>query len=185
MDILIQIIFIIPLTILVFLNRLSKEEKNSKEPYILHYKNKYTSENYTPIWISVEVLPLGSISILYQYMLSQDKKKIAKEYNASKEDFESWLQNITLLRNFCAHNSIIWNKNFKPIAQKKEWNNLTYDWRRISGMIYVIKYLVHIINPSFKFKELQKIIRKHIRKYPSHLKYMGFHSKKEILELLK
>lgn len=169
----------------VFLNKLTKEEGKSKEKYILHYKNKYTSEKYTPIWISIELLPFGNISKLYENMKNQDKQIIAKHYNASKEDFESWLKNLTLLRNFCAHNSVIWNRLFNSLSQKKEWHNFPYKWRKISGMIFLIKYLTNIINPNFKFNELETIIRKHIKKHPSHLKHMGFNSNQEIFKLLK
>lgn len=44
---------------------IDKELKNSKEEFILHFKQKY-SNTYPPAWILVEILPLGVVTRIYE-----------------------------------------------------------------------------------------------------------------------
>lgn len=169
-----------------FLSFLGKEEGKSKEEFVRAFRNKYSSENFLPIWMTVEILPFGSLTNMYSKLSLSDKKEIAKHYGMSTLDLESWLENIRILRNFCAHNGRVWNRNFKPLSVKgKKWTNLGYNWRKLSGLLYVVKYLVNEINPSFNFKELRRLLRKYFKKYPKHLKHMGFNHKSEFDFLIK
>ena len=60
---------------------IDKEVNNSKEDFILHFKNKY-SNDYPPAWMLVEILPMGVITRIYGNIKSnQLKKKIAAYYD--------------------------------------------------------------------------------------------------------
>lgn len=83
-------------------------DKNLIKSNFNYFYSKYTDEKHVLIWILVEIIPFGNISKVYQYMQNSDKKEVSDYFNVSKKDFESWLRNIILLRNFCAHNSIIY-----------------------------------------------------------------------------
>ena len=169
-----------------FLRRLKKEERISRELFIKQYKNKYTSEQYTPIWISLEILPFGNISKMYENMSKRDQKNVSKEYNLSPTVLKSWLHNLTLLRNFCAHNSKIWNRKFNLLSLRNPtWNNLPYKWDKLSGQLYIIKYFILEINPKYDFRDLHKCMRKFFRKYPRLLRHMGFNSKIDLQFLIK
>lgn len=159
---------------LEFIEKLKEEEKKSKESFIINYKKKYTGERFTPIWISVEILTLGTISRFYSNMLPKDKKEISDYFDVSKLTFESWVTVITLLRNFTAHNVRMWNRQIKPIAIKKSWHNLPYNWSRIAGQLYMLEYLTRKINPDFDFSILYNLIKGYVIKYPNRLKNMGF-----------
>lgn len=159
---------------LEFIEKLKEEEKKSKESFIINYKKKYTGEEFTPIWISVEILTLGTISRFYSNMLPKDKKEISDYFDVSKLTFESWVTVITLLRNFTAHNVRMWNRQIKPIAIKKSWHNLPYNWSRIAGQLYMLEYLTRKINPDFDFSILYNLIKDYVTKYPNRLKNMGF-----------
>lgn len=159
---------------LEFIEKLKEEEKKSKESFIINYKKKYTGEKFTPIWISVEILTLGTISRFYSNMLPKDKKEISDYFDVSKLTFESWVTVITLLRNFTAHNVRMWNRQIKPIAIKKSWHNLPYNWSRIAGQLYMLEYLTRKINPDFDFSILYNLIKDYVIKYPNRLKNMGF-----------
>lgn len=167
-----------------FIKKLKEEENKSKEAFILNYKNKYVGEEFTPIWISVEILTLGNISKLYSNMLAKDKKEVSDYFDVSKLTFESWVTVISLLRNFSAHNVRMWNRQTKPIAIKKEWNTLPYNWSRLSGQLYMIEYLIRKMNKDFDFSVLHNLILAYVEKYPKHLKNMGF-ERIEDLDFLK
>ena len=60
---------------------IDKEVNNSKEDFILHFKNKY-SNAYPPAWMLVEILPMGVVTRIYENIKSnQLKKKIAAYYD--------------------------------------------------------------------------------------------------------
>jgi len=158
-----------------FLKLLKKEENRSKEPYIKNYKKKYTSEEFTPIWISIEILPLGTISRMYSNLKRDTQKEIAKEYDTSMVNLKSWLVNITLLRNFCAHNSRVWNRRLKVLSIKSTgWKNEPYVWDKLSGTLFILKFLVSKVNPNYDFESLRLHLKLYFEKYPDHLVEMGF-----------
>ena len=100
----------------LFLNILNNEERRSKEPFISKYRRKYNLEEELPLWISIEVLSLGTISKFYTNLKSSEKKKIAKSYGLSFKSLESWLRNLTLIRNFSAHNSKIIGRDYNALV---------------------------------------------------------------------
>lgn len=163
-----------------FIFRISDFEMNSKESFIKEYYSKYTDEKHVPIWILVEIIPFGNISKVYQYMQNSDKKEVSDYFDVSKKDFESWLRNITLLRNFCAHNSIIWNKNINPIARKSKKWNYSFKWNRMSGMIFLLHYLVKEINPDFSSKRLYTLLNTFMNTHKDKVKELGFNNIKDI-----
>lgn len=70
---------------------IDKEFKNSKEDFILHFKQKY-SNAYPPAWMLVEILPLGIVTRIYENIKSNPlKKKIAACYDLPVPVFTSWL----------------------------------------------------------------------------------------------
>lgn len=92
-----------------FFEQISK----AKEVFIQHYQKKYETPKYPPSWMIVETLSFGAWSKVYNDLLSEDKKDIAREFNIlSSEVLESWFHTLTHLRNLCAHHSRIWNRNF-------------------------------------------------------------------------
>lgn len=58
-----------------------KELKNSKEEFILHFKEKYI-DAYPPAWILVEILPLGVVTRIYENLADNAlRKKIAAHFS--------------------------------------------------------------------------------------------------------
>ena len=78
----------------------------------------------------------------------------------------------------------MWNRQTKPLAIKKEWHNLPYNWSRLSGQLYMLEYLIRKMNKDFDFSVLYNLIYQYAKKYPNHLKNMGF-DKLEDIDFLK
>lgn len=167
-----------------YIEKISKLEKNSKEEFIKNYFFIYDEEKHVPIWILIDIIPFGNISIMYEYMFNKDKKQISKKFDVNKEDFESWLKNITLLRNFSAHNSVIWNKKINSVAREsKKWKQ-NIKWDKISGMIFLLDYLVKQINPKFSSERLHILLSNFFEKHPDKFIELGFKDENDI-EFLK
>ena len=79
----------------------SQIHKHKETLVVKHHTNKYDS--IYPMWVVIEMLPLGMLSRLYQGFKMADQKAIAEIYNVPYVVLKSWLQCITELRNICAH----------------------------------------------------------------------------------
>ncbi|WP_081779105.1 Abi family protein [Legionella sainthelensi] len=61
----------------------------------------------------VELLPIGTWSILYTNLkYRSDKKNISDTFKLSPIECGSCLHTLTYIRNLCAHNSRLWNRHF-------------------------------------------------------------------------
>lgn len=77
--------------------------------FVEHNINKYGD---LPIWIAIEILSLGTISMLYSNMLQDDQNTISKNTFAIKSHYlVPWMERITDIRNRCAHHSRHYNRS--------------------------------------------------------------------------
>lgn len=89
-----------------FVKKCTGEQETSKEHFVLHYQAKYSTPYLTPCWMTIELLPMGSWSVVYKNLLNRsDRKAIAYTFGLSPQDLESWLHVLTYIRNLCAHHS--------------------------------------------------------------------------------
>ena len=134
-----------------------KELRNSKEEFILHFKEKYNNA-YPPSWMLVEILPLGVITRIYENIkFNQLKKKIAANFELPVPVFTSWLTVITLTRNSYCHHSRIWNRVYavNPMIAKKmkrPWVSNEVSPYRTFYEICIIKWFIDIVSPHNDMK---------------------------------
>ncbi|MGW6778322.1 Abi family protein [Brucella pseudogrignonensis] len=133
--------------------RQKSQVDRSKEDYILWHRN---NNIVMPFWVVIEAWDLGTISKYFEILKASHQNRICARLNiASPKVLVSWLKEINILRNRCAHHARVWNQRQSsplvvpigdPYFQKI---NLTSDGvNRIYGMIAVIWYLVRQIGPS-------------------------------------
>ena len=81
--------------------------RKANESYIKSFRKKY-SEEIPPIWMVVELLSFGELSHLYRnFLKDSERKTIASYYKLPFQAMISWLHNLSVLRNKCAHHSKI------------------------------------------------------------------------------
>ena len=148
---------------------IDKEVNNSKEDFILHFKNKY-SNDYPPAWMLVEILPMGVITRIYGNIKSnQLKKKIAAYYDLPVPVFTSWLTVITLTRNSCCHHARVWNRQYaiNPMVarkMKRPWISEAVPSHRTFYEICIIKWFIDIISPH---NDMKQHFQSLLEQYPS------------------
>ncbi len=136
---------------------IDKELKNSKEEFILHFKEKY-SNTYPPAWILVEILPFGVVTRIYENLSSNAlRKKIAAYFNLPVPVFISWITVIALTRNTCCHHARVWNKEnpITPTVPKKithAWISPSIPQNRTFFDICIIKWFIDIVSPHNDMK---------------------------------
>lgn len=93
-----------------FLTNLDRFFDNNKtELFVSHHRSKY--QGVFPIWVTVEVLSLSTLSMLFKNLKNKDKLAISKEhYNIPFKYTQSWLHTLTTIRNTCAHHGRLYGK---------------------------------------------------------------------------
>jgi abortive infection bacteriophage resistance protein len=89
-----------------FRNRLKRDEATR------NYLSNYDLPELPPTWIIFEVLSLGTVSRIYKALDTNCQKKFAGEIGVNRDLLASWLEVVTVMRNFCAHHARIWNRHF-------------------------------------------------------------------------
>lgn len=108
--------------------RVGRARRHS-EP-IRHHETKYNRE--LPIWVLAEVLDFADSSRLYDGLFAKEQWAIAEWLGIVIDDsgisvnqrkkvrkahpLARWLEQLTVLRNTCAHHSRVWNRSFTPVS---------------------------------------------------------------------
>lgn len=127
-----------------FCKTLRDEQARSKEKFVEHYREKYTGENYLPIWMATELLTFGTVSHLFGSGLPLDsKKEIAKQISVGDNVLTNWMLSVGYVRNLCAHHSRVWNRKL-AISPK-----LPREWKYARGVannkVYAVILVLHAI----------------------------------------
>lgn len=93
----------------VFLSTLNREISRSDEPFIVHHKRD--KRGVYPLWVAVEEMTFGTLSLFYKNMLEADREGIAQEYYGRKSIYiENYLQCAVVARNIAAHGGRFYNR---------------------------------------------------------------------------
>ena len=148
-------------------NEINKEVERSKEIFINHYKNEYLNYPKIPIWISVEIMSLGTLSKFYSSSEKKLQTLITNNMNLYHYKYlKSWLFAITEIRNRSVHHSRILCRQLlnPPIIPKNIILNSNYDWKLLSNshlfnFIVTLEYIVKVsdIYTEFTLPIIQSI----------------------------
>lgn len=78
---------------------------------IQHY---VTQHGYVPLWVLSNILTFGTVSHFYQFMKQPDRQSISKNYSILDDELISILKVLTLCRNKCAHDEIVYKFRSRP-----------------------------------------------------------------------
>jgi len=106
----------------VFKNKIvfhtGKNNHGNRNPSCSHYYDVYTEPELPPSWMVIEVLPMGTWSVIFENIrTAKVRQKISKFFSFKTNDFGGWLHALTLVRNNCAHHNRFWNASFPPKAR--------------------------------------------------------------------
>ncbi len=121
--------------------------KNSNK-MITHYLDNY---KYIPLWVLVRVLSFGKISKFYSLMKQKEQNAISRKFNMQISEFKIYLQNLTLIRNICAHDEKLYDirtksRIYPTIYHKKlhilRNNRVLYATRDLFSIVIILKMLL-------------------------------------------
>ena len=159
------------------IDRLSSENEVSKEPFVVHYKQKYTTPFLPPVWAIVETMSFGILSRWFADTKDAKlKQKIASALGLpTAEIMETVLHVLTLVRNICAHHGRLWNRrlvlqlpHIKHLARQMQYDDKTPGQRQptrmLCNILVVMIHIMSVINPGSSWKQR---LRTHIQTLPS------------------
>ena len=132
--------------------------QTSREDFILHFKQSY-DDPYPPSWMIAEIIPLGTLTRLYENIASnQIRKKIARYFGLTVPVFVSWMTIVTLTRNSCCHHARLWNRSLSLRALTmtrplRPWVDNNVQQGRVFFTLCILKHFVDIIRPNNTFKQ--------------------------------
>lgn len=139
------------------LDILKKEIIRSKEIFINHYQNTYDSPEEPPIWVVCEVMSLGLLSrYLKNIKPSEICSEIAKSFQLDFSTLTSFIEQLTYLRNLCAHHGRVWNRKFtktmklpktKPTQLISSFNIDPNQERKIYNTLVMPLHFLNITSP--------------------------------------
>ncbi|MDD2363002.1 MAG: Abi family protein, partial [Oscillospiraceae bacterium] len=93
-------------------------KKNS--PMISHNILTY---GYVPLWVLINTLSLGTVSIFYSYMKQKDQNDVGRYFKLKPEELSKILFILSIFRNACAHDERLFNlkcvkRDLKPNSIK-------------------------------------------------------------------
>lgn len=96
------------------LESLRTELSRCRDEFILEHFRKYDSPEFPPSWKTLEVASFGTLSKLYNNMNDFNlMKRVARDFDMPQHEYlRSWLESLTIVRNYCAHHARLWNAHF-------------------------------------------------------------------------
>lgn len=139
-----------------WMSRLDKCESRSRDEFVTHFRTKYTTERFLPVWMSVEVWELGLLSHFLGGMRHGDITAIGKRYGLSDAKLlPSWTRTFTFVRNVCAHHGRLWNRAmvdqpaFPRAGSIADFDHVVVSrpsQERLYGTLVILNYLVRQLN---------------------------------------
>lgn len=152
-----------------------KEEINKnyrKHNAISHYKNTY---DFIPPFVLVKIMTMGQISRYYGLLKQDDRQNVSKYFKISDKLLKQLLFNITLVRNFSAHNNRLYTFRSKFFISFKSIDESYNNMSKSTNLYMVMKGMEKLLDNS-KNKQFIKQINREI--YKLDKKLIAINSKK-------
>ena len=172
------------------IDKLKVEYQRSNEDFARHFKQHYR-ESLPPMWVMVELMSLGQLSQMYKYIKKRkDRNAISAKYGLDSSILQSYIHQLTIIRNISAHHGRLWNrrftfnikipKNVKELQEssyqegyyeKRNGKKIYISIKKIYNTLVFLKYMLDIIEP---LHDWDIRLRELIYKYNIDVRKMGF-----------
>ena len=162
------------------LEHIKIEVSRSREEYISEHFHNYSSPDLPPVWKTLEVVSFGTLSKLYSnFHDATAKHLVAREFGLNHHKFlRSWMEMLSVLRNYCAHHARVWNRRFPikpqmPVRMPNAWiTNMSFPCESLYPQLCCIAYWLNSIYPDNSFgTDIKALFHKHPSVCPN---LMGF-----------
>lgn len=146
--------------------RISRAGRNNEA--IKHYRDEYDGKY--PFWVLAEVLDFADVSLLFEALPAKKQLEISEGLNIkinldelsknqqrkaiTQPPLVRWMEQLTVIRNICAHHGRLWNKSFAPaptaaLRTQPEFALLPEGQsQQVFGALTVMAYLLRVTSPG-------------------------------------
>lgn len=143
------------------LDRLREEVDRSEEVFIKHYKRKYSDPELPPVWEVCEIMSLGTLSRWFTNLRPKGTRAaIARTYSLDERVLQSFIRQLTYVRNVCAHHNRLWNRQFSvtmklPRTKPAELVESFHDGgnRRLYNTLVMLAWMLDVVSPKHRWKQ--------------------------------
>ncbi|WP_223875090.1 Abi family protein [Nanchangia anserum] len=173
------------------------ERARKRNQAIAHYAAHY--DDY-PFWVLADVLDFSDISRLYDGLHIDDQRSISTSYGFivdptrltakqkrryyRRDPLAGWLEQLTVLRNTCAHHGRVWNRHLTPASCNafstiEDLSSLPrHQSDQLYGALLVMAFMLNTISPGTSWHhKLRQLINTEFLQLPGrNPEEMGFPS---------
>ena len=154
------------------LSVIRKEVSRSHDDFITEHFRKYSEPDLPPVWKTLEVISMGTLSKLYSnFSNATAKHAVAREFGLNHHKFlRSWLECLAVLRNCCAHHSRLSNRVFpvKPMMPERMPHTWITDFSFREQVLYPqLCYVVYWLNSVAPYNTFVPDFKQLLAKHPS------------------
>lgn len=142
-----------------------------------HYLTQY---GYIPLWVLIRIITFGQISKFYDLMKQQDQNKVAKKFGVREKELKTYIHNLAIIRNICAHDEKLYDIRLKNTIMKNHVHknlNLDLQNRQYSNGykdLFSIVIILKVLLEEKEFRKFYNIITNEIEKLKSEIKSIDF-----------
>ncbi|MBU0457823.1 Abi family protein [Patescibacteria group bacterium] len=137
------------------------DKTKSREGFLKEFYRKYTTENWPPSWIMMEILSFGKTVRCLGNLKRNHQNRISAAYQINNIVLLSWLRGLVDIRNICAHHERLWNREIKPAEQPRVGNFRVPELRgSLFCYLVIIRKLLSKVSPTSTWsKKIYEIIK--------------------------
>lgn len=138
-----------------FIDSLPKIYKDTIQNEVIKaHHNKYHNDKYAPAWKTIEFFTFGNVLALYRSIKDVNvRRSIFIRYGINAEKtFLSYTETLRVVRNLCAHSHIVYDTKLRNGINTGPAHLLENEDSDIRGILKVIYYMLHRINPTKETK---------------------------------
>ncbi len=146
--------------------KLDREVSRSRDTFILHYKTHYSGPQRPPVWMAAELLSFGLLSQWYATLKEPKlRQKIAAPFHIDERIFVTFVHQLAIVRNICAHHGRLWNRQLSATytLPKKEPPELAETVnhampKRLYNTVAMLQYILTRAEPGNDWGERLKTL---------------------------
>ena len=146
---------------------------------VAHYATNY--DDY-PFWVLADVLDFSDISMLFDGLILEDQRSISHRFGFrldpdqlnsrqkksyyNQDPLARWCEQLTVLRNTCAHHGRLWNRYFTPASTNafrtiQELSCLPKGQsERLFGALTIIAFMLRSVSPGSTWvNKVRKLVK--------------------------
>jgi abortive infection bacteriophage resistance protein len=142
-----------------------------------HYIKKY---GYVPLWVLIRIMTLGEVSRFYELMKQKDQNAVAKNFSVREKDLKTYLHNISIVRNICAHDEKLYDLKLNNAIVKSsihfKFNLDLQDGKHSNGYkdLFSIVIILKILLKDDEFNIFYNILISDIERLKANIKSISF-----------